>query len=109
MKNAARWREAAGSISTDWRGPAPSSSPACRAAISILLNKFGKTESEGGGFRCVISDALTLGIPVVIGVPRRNLAAWRDYARRLLHRSRFFRPLIGVFFALQQSQAVAAF
>jgi hypothetical protein len=46
----------------------------------ILLNKFGKTETEGGGFRCVISDALSLGIPVVIGVPRRNLAAWRDYA-----------------------------
>jgi Protein of unknown function (DUF2478) len=46
----------------------------------ILLNKFGKTETEGGGFRCVISDALTLGIPVVIGVPRRNLATWRDYA-----------------------------
>jgi hypothetical protein len=46
----------------------------------ILLNKFGKTEAEGGGFRCVISDALALEIPVVIGVPRRNLAAWRDYA-----------------------------
>ena len=46
----------------------------------ILLNKFGKTETEGGGFRCVISDALSLGIPVVIGVPRRNLAAWREYA-----------------------------
>ena len=46
----------------------------------ILLNKFGKTEAEGGGFRCVISDALALEIPVIIGVPRRNLAAWRDYA-----------------------------
>lgn len=49
----------------------------------ILLNKFGKTEAEGGGFRCVISDALALEIPVVIGVPRRNLAAWRDYAGEL--------------------------
>lgn len=46
----------------------------------ILLNKFGKTEAEGGGFRCIISDALALEVPVVIGVPRRNLAAWRDYA-----------------------------
>ncbi len=46
----------------------------------VLLNKFGKTEAEGGGFRCVISDALALEIPVIIGVPRRNLAAWRDYA-----------------------------
>jgi len=46
----------------------------------ILLNKFGKTEAEGGGFRCIIADALALAVPVVIGVPRRNLAAWRDFA-----------------------------
>lgn len=49
----------------------------------ILLNKFGKTEAEGGGFRCIMSDALALEIPVVIGVPRRNLAAWRDFAGEL--------------------------
>ncbi len=49
----------------------------------ILLNKFGKSEAEGGGFRCIISDALALEIPVVIGVPRRNLAAWREYAGEL--------------------------
>jgi nucleoside-triphosphatase THEP1 len=46
----------------------------------ILLNKFGKTEAEGGGFRCIVSDALALEVPVVIGVPRRNFVAWRDYA-----------------------------
>ena len=46
----------------------------------ILLNKFGKTEAEGGGFRCIISDALALETPVIIGVPRRNLEAWRAFA-----------------------------
>ncbi|WP_294532237.1 DUF2478 domain-containing protein [uncultured Rhodoblastus sp.] len=46
----------------------------------VLLNKFGKTEAEGGGFRCIISDALGLETPVIIGVPRRNLAAWRAFA-----------------------------
>ena len=46
----------------------------------VLLNKFGKTESEGGGFRCIISDALGLATPVIIGVPRRNLEAWRAFA-----------------------------
>lgn len=46
----------------------------------ILLNKFGKTEAEGGGFRCIISDALALNVPIVIGMPRRNLEAWRAYA-----------------------------
>lgn len=51
-----------------------------RDCDAILLNKFGKTEAEGGGFRGIISDALTLEIPVVIGVPLRNLAAWREFA-----------------------------
>lgn len=46
----------------------------------VLLNKFGKTEAEGGGFRCVISDALALEIPLIIGAPRHNLAAWRAFA-----------------------------
>lgn len=46
----------------------------------ILLNKFGKSEAEGGGFRCVISDALALEVPVFIGVPRRNLAAWQAFS-----------------------------
>jgi nucleoside-triphosphatase THEP1 len=49
----------------------------------VLLNKFGKIEVEGGGFRCLISEALDLGVPVVIGVPRRNLAAWREFAGEL--------------------------
>ncbi len=46
----------------------------------ILLNKFGKTEAEGGGSRGVIAEAFALGVPVVIAVPRRNLAAWREFA-----------------------------
>jgi nucleoside-triphosphatase THEP1 len=46
----------------------------------VLLNKFGKTEAESGGFRCIISDALGLETPVIIGVPRRNLEAWRAFA-----------------------------
>ncbi len=46
----------------------------------VLLNKFGKTEAEGGGFRCIISDAIGLETPVVIGMPRRNLEAWRAFA-----------------------------
>lgn len=51
----------------------------------VLLNKFGKSEAEGGGFRCIISDALALEVPVVIGVPRRNIEAWRDFAGDLAH------------------------
>lgn len=46
----------------------------------LLLNKFGKTEAEGGGFRPLIGQALELGVPVLIAVPLRNLDAWRNFA-----------------------------
>jgi hypothetical protein len=46
----------------------------------LVLNKFGKVECEGGGLRDLIASAIDRGIPVVIGVPRRNLDAWREFA-----------------------------
>lgn len=49
----------------------------------LLLNKFGKAEAEGSGFRPLIADAVASEIPVVIGVPRRNLESWRVFANDL--------------------------
>lgn len=46
----------------------------------LLLNKFGKVETEGGGLIGLIGQAIERGIPVIIGVPTRNLAAWRAFA-----------------------------
>jgi len=46
----------------------------------LVLNKFGKVECEGGGLRDLIASAIDRGIPVVIGVPERNLDAWRTFA-----------------------------
>ncbi len=46
----------------------------------LLVNKFGKTEAEGAGFRPVIADAIEVGVPVVIGVPWRNIESWRQFA-----------------------------
>lgn len=46
----------------------------------LVLNKFGKVECDGGGLRDLIASAIELGIPVVIGVPQRNLGTWRDFA-----------------------------
>ena len=40
----------------------------------LVLNKFGKVECDGGGLRDLIANAIDSEIPVVIGVPRRNLA-----------------------------------
>lgn len=46
----------------------------------LIINKFGKTEAEGGGFRPLIADAFELGIPVLVAVPWRNIESWRDFA-----------------------------
>ncbi len=45
----------------------------------LLVNKFGKEEAEGRGLRGTIARAVDRGIPVVIGVPRRNLDAFRAF------------------------------
>lgn len=39
----------------------------------LLLNKFGKQEAEGQGFRALIGTALSDEIPVIIGVGRAKL------------------------------------
>jgi hypothetical protein len=46
----------------------------------LVLNKFGKAESEREGMRDLIAKAIEAEIPVVIGVPARNLEAWREFA-----------------------------
>jgi nucleoside-triphosphatase THEP1 len=47
---------------------------------ALLLSKFGKSEAEGSGFRPLIAEAIETGIPIVIGVPQRNVASWRGFA-----------------------------
>jgi nucleoside-triphosphatase THEP1 len=61
---------------------------AARTAIQarpdvLVVNKFGKTEAEGGGFRELIADAIDLGIPVLIAVPWKNIESWRLFAGEL--------------------------
>jgi hypothetical protein len=46
----------------------------------VIINKFGKSEAEGGGLREPISIAAQLGVPTVVGVPYRNLEQWRAFA-----------------------------
>lgn len=46
----------------------------------LVLNKFGKVEAEGAGMRGLIAQAVCSGTPVVIAVPVRNLAKWREFA-----------------------------
>ena len=49
----------------------------------LVINRFGKTEAEGGGVRPLIADAVDRGIPVLIAVPWRNIASWRVFAGEL--------------------------
>lgn len=46
----------------------------------LIVNKFGKAESEGRGLVPVISDALARGLPVLVGVNGLNLPLYLDFA-----------------------------
>lgn len=46
----------------------------------VILNKFGKTESEGAGFRPLIAEVAAAGLLLLIAVPWRNIESWRLFA-----------------------------
>jgi len=45
----------------------------------LILNKFGKHEADGRGFRDVIAEALSQDIPVITGVNKQNLDAFNEF------------------------------
>ena len=52
-----------------------------RGADLLIINKFGKQEAAGRGFRPVIAEALEAGIDVLVGVNPLNVAALREFAQ----------------------------
>ena len=46
----------------------------------LILNKFGKHEAEGRGFRPLIAEALARDIPVLLGVNGLNQQAFEAFA-----------------------------
>ncbi|WP_417809162.1 DUF2478 domain-containing protein [Thioclava sp.] len=46
----------------------------------LIINKFGKMEAEGRGFRTVMAEAVALGIPVLTGLNGLNEAAFARFA-----------------------------
>lgn len=46
----------------------------------LIVNKFGKHEAEGRGFRPLIAEALSRDIPVLVGLNGLNKAAFLDFA-----------------------------
>lgn len=45
----------------------------------LLVNKFGKHEAYGRGFRPLIGEAMAEGLPVLCGVNGANLPAFQDF------------------------------
>jgi len=49
----------------------------------LILNRFGKGEQDGQGFRQLIGHAVERSIPVLTAVRSPYLDAWRDFAGEL--------------------------
>ncbi len=54
--------------------------PQIATARLLILNRFGRSEAEGGGFRSVIAASLDAGVPVLTHVPDRYRPAFDDFA-----------------------------
>ncbi|KIC43256.1 3-dehydroquinate dehydratase [Ruegeria sp. ANG-R] len=46
----------------------------------LIINKFGKHEADGRGFRPIIADALERDIPVLVGVNQLNIERFQEFA-----------------------------
>lgn len=45
----------------------------------VIVNRFGKQEAEGRGFRAVIEQAVLLDVPVIVGLNRAHVDTWCDF------------------------------
>jgi hypothetical protein len=50
-----------------------------QGADLLIINKFGKHEADGRGFRNVIAQAIAQNTPVLVGVNALNLKAFEEF------------------------------
>lgn len=50
-----------------------------KGADLLIINKFGKHEADGRGFRPIIADAIANDIPVLVGTNRLNADAFHEF------------------------------
>lgn len=50
-----------------------------QGADILIVNRFGKREAEGHGFRQAIEGAVARGIPVVVAVNRESTSGWSAF------------------------------
>ncbi len=60
----------------------------------LIINKFGKRESEGKGLVPIIAEALSMGLPVLVGVNGLNLPSFLAFAGEDVHALPCAAPLI---------------
>ncbi len=51
-----------------------------KGADCLIVNKFGKHEAEGRGFRPIIATALAADIPILVGLNALNKEAFLEFA-----------------------------
>lgn len=54
--------------------------PRLEGAMVLIINKFGKHEAEGRGFRALIAEALARDLPVIVGLNGLNAEAYAAFA-----------------------------
>lgn len=54
-----------------------------QGADVVIVNKFAGQEASGGGFRDIIANAVSQGVPVVLAVSPDARAAFHDFAMDL--------------------------
>lgn len=62
------------------RAVAEVQSTLAQGASLLIVNKFGKHEAAGRGFRPLIAEALSQGIPVLVGLNPLNRAEFETFA-----------------------------
>lgn len=45
----------------------------------VIINRFGKRETDGRGFRSMIESAVAMDVPVLVGVKQVHLDAWKHF------------------------------
>ncbi len=45
----------------------------------VIINRFGKREAEGHGFRQIVEQAIGVGLPVLVAVASGQQAAWDNF------------------------------
>ncbi|CTQ34762.1 DUF2478 domain-containing protein [Jannaschia rubra] len=79
-----------------------------RGADLLILNRFGRGEATGRGFRDLIGTALTLGVPVLTAVRPTYAADWAEFSAGLGRDLPMRRDAVSDWLARQRPRAQAA-